>query len=264
MAPLERTRTTSSSRQRYTPTTRTGSNSNPQFMPDHMFVSFSGTNELRVHNVAFQDTLDVLREHVIPMWPHGVTTHSLAAHSWRVTFARNPWSASGQEGIIAQQMVCELFARLSHQGYQYLTSVNAGSSCGQLIFQDSQADENADFFVANFSSSGRRMTLVKPPRRIGEQIGARLRSAWPHKIAADRSSEQNIYTVELKRNSFGGPELDTNVFAAAALQEINFMGYKLEATVSFSRSSMWGFGGKKELWVFRGSKRSRPESRSGK
>lgn len=57
------------------------------------------------------------------------------------------------------------------------------------------------------------MTLVRPPRRVGEQIGPRLRHAWPYKIAGDRTSEDEIYTVELKRNAFGGTSpLHTNLF----------------------------------------------------
>lgn len=48
------------------------------------------------------------------------------------------------------------------------------------------------------------MTLVRPPRRVGEQIGPRLRAAWPFKIAGDRTSEDEIYTIELKRNAIGG------------------------------------------------------------
>lgn len=51
------------------------------------------------------------------------------------------------------------------------------------------------------------MTLVRPPRRVGEQIGPRLRAAWPFKIAGDRTSEDEIYTIELKRNAIGGLSL---------------------------------------------------------
>ena len=57
------------------------------------------------------------------------------------------------------------------------------------------------------------MTLVRPPRRVGEQIGPRLRNAWPYKIAGDRTSEDEIYTIELKRNAFGG----TSPFSIAIL-----------------------------------------------
>jgi hypothetical protein len=42
------------------------------------------------------------------------------------------------------------------------------------------------------------------------------------------------------------------------------MGYKLEATVPLARTGMFGFGNKKEIWVFRGTRiRSRVNSRAG-
>ncbi|KAH7930946.1 hypothetical protein BV22DRAFT_1027699 [Leucogyrophana mollusca] len=265
VSPLERTRTTSDPRQRLAPMTRSRTNSNPSYQPDHLFVSFHGSNELRMRNVAFQDTLDEIKENLVPMWPHGISSQSTTEHSWRVGFSRNPWSASGMEGIIVQKMICELFTRLSRQGYQYLTSLNTGYPSPQLVFQDREPDDYSEFFVAHFSRSGHKMTLIRPPRRIGESIGPRLRNAWPYKIAADRASEDEIYTVELKRNALGAPELDKNVFAAHALQEINLMGYRLEATVCLARSGILGFGSKKEIWVFRGTRiRARADSRSGR
>ncbi|KIJ68469.1 hypothetical protein HYDPIDRAFT_82441 [Hydnomerulius pinastri MD-312] len=261
--PLERTRTSSSARQRLTPMTRSRTNSNPSYLPDHMFVSFYGTNELRLGNVAFQDTLDEIKEHIMPMWPHGVSSQMPSSHSWRVSFSRNPWSATGSDAIIVQRMISELFTCLCRRGYQYLTSLNTGYSYPQLVFRDVASDEDSDFFVAYLSRSGHKLTLVRPPRRVGEQLGPRLRSAWPYKIAASSASEEEIYSVELKRNAFGAPELDKDIFASHALQEINVLGYKLEATVPLPRPGLLSFGGKKELWVFRGTRiRPRSESRS--
>lgn len=73
-------------------------------------------------------------------------------------------------------------------------------------------DADSDFFVAYMSRSGHKMTLVRPPRRVGEQLGPRLRSAWPFKIAAQSASEEEIYSVELKRNAFGGRVHPNNRF----------------------------------------------------
>ncbi|KAF8560341.1 hypothetical protein OG21DRAFT_1480166 [Imleria badia] len=262
--PLERTRTNSSARQRLAPTTRgTRTNTSPSFLPDHMFVSFHGTNELRLGNVAYQDTLDEIKEHIMPMWPHGVSSQMMSPLSWRVTFSRNPWSASGSEAIIVKRMISELFACLSRRGYQYLTSLQRGYAYPQLIFRDMAEDVDSDFFVAYMSRSGHKMTLVRPPRRVGEQLGPRLRTAWPFKIAAQSATEGEIYSVELKRNAFGAPELDKDVFASHTLQEISLLGYKLEATISLPGAGFLGFGGKDEVWVFRGARiRHRPDSRN--
>jgi hypothetical protein len=60
------------------------------------------------------------------------------------------------------------------------------------------------------------------------------------------------------------PDLSKDVFAASALKEISTMGYKLEATVPLARTGMLGFGNKKEIWIFRGTRmRSRANSRAG-
>lgn len=61
------------------------------------------------------------------------------------------------------------------------------------------------------------------------------------------------------------PELDKDVFASHALQEISLLGFKLEATILLPGVGFWGFGGKQEVWVFRAARiRQRPESRSGR
>lgn len=264
-APLQRDRTDSDIRQRLAPMTRTRTNSNPSFQPDHMFVSFHGSNELRLGNVAYQDTLDEIREHFVPMWPHGVSNQVTSGHSWRVVFSRTPWTATGSEATIVYRMISELFTCLFRHGYRYLTSLNTGYAYPQLVFKDTQNDEDSDFFVAYLSHSGRKITLIRPPRRIGDQLGSRLRSAWPYKIASDKASEEEIYTVELKRNAIGARNnIDRDVFVSHTFQEISLMGFKLEATVTLPRTGVLGFGGKREVWVFRGTRmRNRLNSRSG-
>lgn len=264
-APLVRTRTESEVRQRLAPMTRTRTNSNPAFLPDHMFVSFHGSNELRLGNIAYQDTLDEIRERLLPMWPHGVPIEITTNHSWRVTFPKNPWSATGPEALTVHRMISELFNCLSRRGYQYLTSINNGYAYPQLIFKDVRQDEDSHFFVAYLSRSGHKITLIRPPRRIGEQLGSRLRTAWPYKIAHDAASEGEIYTVELKRNALGAHNLDRDVFVSHTFQEISQMGYKLEATLHLPRVGIFGFGTRREIWVFRGPRiRSRTNSRNGR
>ncbi|KAI6162172.1 hypothetical protein EDD17DRAFT_1580335 [Pisolithus thermaeus] len=245
-APLQRDWTDSDIRQRLAPMTRTRTNSNPSFQPDHMFVSFHGSNELRLGSVAYQDTLDEIREHFMPMWPHGVSNQVTLGHSWRVAFSKSPWTATGSEATIVYRMISELFTCLFRHGYRYLTSLNTGYAYPQL-----------NFFVAYLSHSGRKITLIRPPRRIGDQLGSRLRSAWPYKIASDRASEEEIYTVELKRNAIGARnDINRDVFVSHTLQEISLMGFKLEATVTLPS--------KREIWVFRGTRmRNRINSRSG-
>ncbi|TFY62920.1 hypothetical protein EVJ58_g3560 [Rhodofomes roseus] len=82
--PLAR-RTTNESRQRANsltrPRSRTGSI--PAFVPDHIFVSIYSAGDLRIDNVAYQSTLDDLRELVLPMWPHGIEYEDSRGDNWR-------------------------------------------------------------------------------------------------------------------------------------------------------------------------------------
>jgi len=39
---------------------------------------------------------------------------------------------------------------------------------------------------------------------IGENIGANLKALLPRKIASDRLNEDNVLTIEVKRNGLGG------------------------------------------------------------
>ena len=34
------------------------------------------------------------------MWPHGVEYESTEDNTWRVNFAKNPWSSTGQDAIM--------------------------------------------------------------------------------------------------------------------------------------------------------------------
>ena len=67
---------------------------------DHIFVSTVGPGELRVDNIAYQSTLDDLRELVLPMWPHGIEHEESRGDHWRVRFARRPWTTTGIDSML--------------------------------------------------------------------------------------------------------------------------------------------------------------------
>lgn len=59
-----------------------------------------GTSELRIQNVKMH-LLNELKQLISTIWPHGVETESIGAnHSWRVNFARTPWSSVGTDAIM--------------------------------------------------------------------------------------------------------------------------------------------------------------------
>jgi len=108
-----------------------------------------------------------------------------------------------------------------------------------------------DHFVAYFSRNGKKLTLVDPPQELREVIGSRLRSAWPHKISADRTPEDGIYTVGLRSTAFGSYSLDKDLFMSYALQEIRALGYQFVASVPLARRGPLSMGSRREVLVFK-------------
>lgn len=65
-----------------------------------MFVSIIGASELRIQNVNLH-LVNELRQSFLPMWPHGLVSESTGKdNTWRVNFARNPWSSTGTDAIM--------------------------------------------------------------------------------------------------------------------------------------------------------------------
>jgi len=235
---------------------RTNSNPTPSmttdFFPHHIFISFVGTSELVVENIGHPEALNELREELFPLWP--VTSNESKGTTWRVHFTGGPWATDGPEGLLAWEIITRLFRLLARRGYSYLTSINTGKPPPRLVFIISQPDLTADFFLAHFSRSGHRVTLIDPPVVISEAIGANLRNALPRNIASDRVSEDNVLVIELKRNGLGAPEVDKSLFITHVLKQINTMGYTLQATIPLARTGVLGLGRRKEIWVFKGAK----------
>ncbi|KAF7791890.1 hypothetical protein EIP86_002914 [Pleurotus ostreatoroseus] len=67
--------------------------------PGHIFVTFSGTNELRVENIPDEDLVEDFRQTIPFEWPHGLTNEEHHSHRWRVQFGGTPWSSSGVDAI---------------------------------------------------------------------------------------------------------------------------------------------------------------------
>lgn len=56
-----------------------------------MFVSFHGTNELHIENLAHK-AMDEIRKEIFGMWPGGLELDELQNTQWRVRFKNTPWS----------------------------------------------------------------------------------------------------------------------------------------------------------------------------
>jgi hypothetical protein len=71
------------------------------------------------------------------------------------------------------------------------------------VFCVESPDPESHFFLAYFSSSGRRFTLVNPPSHIEFSLGAHLNAALPHKIKTGQAEHSNLKVLEVKRKLSG-------------------------------------------------------------
>ncbi|TFK57095.1 hypothetical protein OE88DRAFT_1650672 [Heliocybe sulcata] len=239
---------------------RTNSGSSPHFIPNHIMVSFHGSNELRFEGIAYEDTADALRERVLPMWP--VDDEGIKGHRWRVVFRDSPWNCTGHDLIMARRVVAALFTSLARLGYFYQTTVNSGKRLPRLVFVEPperklRTDGPIHFFSVMFSRKGEKVTILDAPEPIKDSIGVALRNTFPRRVASDKILEDGMCVIELQKNVMGAPPVDKSMFVSAVLKHLQGHGYDLNASVPLARRGPLGLGGRKELWIF---KRRQPES----
>lgn len=66
------------------------------------------------------------------------------------------------------------------------------------MFIRAPADSRAHFFAMSLNSAGNRVTFVDPPVAVVNSLGLSLRTAFPHRIANEHSTEDGIFTIVLK------------------------------------------------------------------
>ncbi|CCL99543.1 uncharacterized protein FIBRA_01561 [Fibroporia radiculosa] len=254
---LSRQTSASDARQRVNSLTRPRSNSASHFLPDHLFVSFIGSNELRVENICYQTTLDGLREAILPMWPQGVSFQDSRGHGWRVQFAGSPWTSTRTDAILAQRLICRLYMILAKQGYSYLTTVQTGYTPQppRMIFVDSIPDLDVEVFLITFSRSKLRLRLLDAPPGIVQQLEASLRAVFPRKISSHAEHEDGIHVIEVKREGIRPRDQDKNLFLACVLRLLNTVGFKLDGSIPLGKRGPFGFGPRQEAWIFRSTMR---------
>jgi len=233
---------------------RTRTNSSSRVDPDHVFMSINPPNGLELSNLAHKSMIEELRERIFPMWAPGAAIQERRGYDWRIRFGGSPWDSRGHEAIIAQRMICRIFWVLAAQGYVYLTSINTGRALKspRLVFIRAPHDSRAHFFAMSLNSAGNRVTFVDPPVAVINSLGLSLRTAFPHRILNEHTTDDGIFTIVLKSgiNSMGA---DKNLFLAHILKFINDITFKLDASVPLARRGLFGLSGRKEIWVFKGS-----------
>jgi len=200
-----------------------------------------------------------LSEAVVGMWPEGHDEITTRRHRWRTVFHGSPWTSSSrsENGIAARRIIRNVFTALAMLGFTYSTVTNGSVfSPPSLIFSRVPAElfhaQSADFFILSISRSQRFWTFIEAPDSIVRNLGVDLRQYFPYQVSSDRLTEPGMLELEIRDRTGTTPKLDRYLFVAWLLQYISMKGgYALEAAVPLGRKSFMGFGGQKEVWVFR-------------
>jgi len=217
-------------------------------------LSIDPPNGLELNNVAPRATIDELREHIFPMWPTGIVRQHHHGDDWHVKFGGRPWDPKGHQSILSQRIICRIFWVLAAQGYVYLTSINTGRvlKSPQLVFVRAPPDAHTHFFAMSFNRKGNLVTFVDPPSALVNSLGLFIRAVFPRRVMKEHVSDDGVFTITLNPgiNAMGA---EKNHFLAHILRYINLMAFKLDASVPLARCGLFGMGGRKEIWVFKGS-----------
>ncbi|KAJ3799935.1 hypothetical protein GGU11DRAFT_742983 [Lentinula aff. detonsa] len=226
----------------------------------YMFVSFHGTNELRIENLAHK-AMDEIRHEIFGMWPGGLILDELHNTQWRVRFHNAPWSLHGKDVQWTWRMLVRFFTLFEERGFSYNTTLDVGTSNPRLHFIAS-AQTICKFFLATITNGGRTFTLIDPPLDITRDLTSGLQSTLPGHTCRDnmdRVGETSVRVVELRRYFNNSNEITCNQFHCQMLRIIEHIGYTLCATLPMARKgplSALGIGPKQELLVFKSIKSS--------
>ncbi|KAI0076088.1 hypothetical protein K474DRAFT_1663486 [Panus rudis PR-1116 ss-1] len=262
--PLSRhaSRSNSVHRQRANSTTRPRMDMQPSFVPQHLFVALHGSDELRIEGIAYQSTIEDMREQILPFWGLGIVLEEGREHRWRAQFVGHPWSSSGLQGIFARRLINLLYSVLARQGYNYISTVNTSGSPCRLVFAEGPPDGMAYIMSVCFSHSGDKISVLDAPEELAQNLGRNLRVVFPHKVSSDRFEEDGVYIVQMKRG-ITGSDVDRTLLAAYVLHYLNSAGFQLNGSIPMGRrSASLNLNSKKELWIFRGMARRPPSSAS--
>ncbi|KAJ3969456.1 hypothetical protein EV361DRAFT_951454 [Lentinula raphanica] len=226
----------------------------------YMFVSFHGTNELRIENLAHK-AMDEIRREIFGMWPGGLMLDELRHTQWKVRFNNAPWSLNGTDAQWTWRMLVRFFTLFAERGYSYNTTLDVGTASPRLHFIAS-SQSICHFFLATITNRGRVITLIDPPLDIGRDLTPGLQRTLPGHILRDdigAVGDTTVRSIELRRYLNDTNEITCDQFHCQVLRILEHIGYTLCATLPMARKgplSALGIGPKQELLVFRSVKSS--------
>lgn len=129
----------------------------------------------------------------------------------------------------------------------------------KLVFVRKQHDQLPYFFSVSISQSGSKFSFLDAPARVVENLSDAVRGMWPHRISADRRTEDGLFVFELRKNTSGQPKVthslkpcdaDIPIFGQARSIKTSWPPTSLGISTLSASSWMGAFRwGKRALWV---------------
>ncbi|KZV71337.1 hypothetical protein PENSPDRAFT_650795 [Peniophora sp. CONT] len=223
----------------------------------HLFVTIKSPDVLEVQNITSAD-LGAHVEAVCKYW-HRTAHVERDQYSIRAKFVGRPFASTGPDLVQAQYMIINLFKTLSAHGYLALTSVhtNAGSTAPRLVFQRDHPDSSCEFLAMCMDPTG--MTFVGAADEIVQNLTLHLNGIF-RKAFEDVRNADNSYSI---RRREGGPSLQPSLSSpdgrslvfSVILKFMNDEYFKLDASIAFGKTGLFGLGPRKEAWIFKTSPR---------
>lgn len=222
----------------------------PAIQPVHIVVTFASNDTLKFGNVADPAVQSNLRTAFGSEWRERVIQDAYSETEWIIKFRGRPWSDTGNLGILARRLICLIFTCLATQGWQYLSAVNSARGPTRHLFELSQADPGAHFFSISTSASKRKLFAVDIQPNMAESLIRHLRVYYGHGAIREHWSGNTFY-LELLDSKLYNADEEVALLLGQILRATTEQGYRLDATVPLKSSGFFGFGKRREVWIFR-------------
>ncbi|KIJ45169.1 hypothetical protein M422DRAFT_30019 [Sphaerobolus stellatus SS14] len=230
--------------------------------PDFMFVSLSSHDVLRICNLEPGSELEydidnLLRTH----WRSGPAGHpEFRDGEWTVSLGGDVWTANGLHGIRARRLILHLFVILRQAGLGYLTTISTSHpfKAPRLVFTTITREDNPTYFMISFSMNHRTVHIIDAPADLGKTL-SKILAAKPLPPKPSESDyykgSQTAVTQEhkgvLEITTEIGTRGDLELMMSGVLKIISSTGWAFEASVPFGKCGLFGYKGRREVWMFR-------------
>ncbi|KIY52719.1 hypothetical protein FISHEDRAFT_69534 [Fistulina hepatica ATCC 64428] len=225
----------------------------------YLFLTFLGEDTLRLEN-APEPALTELNELLPDFWPYhavmspvGGQVSSDSTFTYHIKFSNCPWRVSNRaDRIETWDLIIKIFQLFIRRGYACEQAMNLSDMSPRIPLAIAFPIGEPQVFLGFFSNKDTRLTLVRPPRRVEEDLGWMLKERLMGNLSSDQEQEGGIYRIfDIKTNTAGQPCVDPPHFMMHVLTALRHLGYKHEVCVPLVEGNNMFRKARRDVMVFR-------------